>query len=235
MSTSRRRGTLSRPRALAALTLATALLAPAASFAFVLVCQDGYLVYKCNDGTIIPCSTTDDLGNTYQVDCSESLGGFACEGHGGLVGVVPSPDTFVAEYTGQLAIADLAGDGDVNSTVTATWVLTCQDQKAFTCDDDLQSCPKAFPVPDERCAQHGGAESSIVLLAFEPIVACDSVAMDLNQNGTSDCCEDYGAFSEYVTTVRNSCKAMGPPPGYVGCESLINVVKKIADLSTVCP
>ncbi|APR82184.1 Hypothetical protein A7982_07533 [Minicystis rosea] len=165
---------ISRSRALAALALTTAILAPAAGFAYTIVRDKGFDVYKCKDGTLITCIDFDDSGNSYQVDCVSGTGGErACEGHGGFVGITPDPikGTLVANYTGHLplaGLAGLAGDGDINSTCSATLVVVCKSGETFQCDDAEVSCPKSYDEANALCARRGGVESIDVYAAFQP-------------------------------------------------------------------
>ncbi|MCB9524003.1 MAG: hypothetical protein H6702_11650 [Myxococcales bacterium] len=73
--------------ALAALTFA---LLPATAGAVKLVCQGGYQVVQCNDGTIFTCTA-----GGQQIDCYDDATNMAayaqgCAEHGGLAGLVNS-------------------------------------------------------------------------------------------------------------------------------------------------
>ncbi len=96
--------------ALAALTLA---LVPATAGAVKVVCQGGYLVVECNDGTIFTCSA-----GGQQIDCYEDEANMAayaqgCASHGGLSGLVNSMECS-ADFADDVFTEDPgAGDDEV--------------------------------------------------------------------------------------------------------------------------
>ncbi|XXX73035.1 hypothetical protein WMF30_35835 [Sorangium sp. So ce134] len=143
---------------------------PGLSLAYTIECVNNYAVYKCNDGTIIECGSSEP-GNP-QIDCEAGFAAeVACGPYGGFASIeyLGGETALVAEYKGAWPIQGSDRAGEVNSIAHINLIATCEDGATFTCDDENVTCPGSVSELKRHCASSGGISSISVYLAFSPM------------------------------------------------------------------
>ncbi|MCK6547490.1 hypothetical protein L6R52_16700 [Myxococcota bacterium] len=216
------------------LTLAFLLTAvPAIGHAYTLECIESYLVVVCNDGSRCEC-----YGPNGQMDCVEGPAAvMCCEDAGGIAAIRPgnAEEPLACDYLGALAIPHAESSATLNATCFASWIGTCNDGTTYACDDRMQSCPRATTQVTQACAPRGGARSSQYVVRFTPMPpACESIALDLNRNTTSDCCEQFLSFADYVASLPSACFDRGVADGHATCRDVVASAVRRGDLRAYC-
>ncbi|CAM3537074.1 hypothetical protein G4177_28160 [Corallococcus sp. ZKHCc1 1396] len=156
-------------RVLPLLALAFAI-APVASWAYKVECQNDFLVYVCGNGTVIRCL----YDMNHQTDCDDDpvIATIACAGNGGFVRFDHSPGTTtVAEYMGNLDLAELQctdcdNGGNPIPIVTGSWTGMCQDNTEASCNEIEESCFVKAMQFESECESRGGVKASFWHLDF---------------------------------------------------------------------
>ncbi len=143
------------------------------SWAYVIVCSNGYDVYRCGDGTEVRCFSE----GTYQIDCPADvdLGSISCAEHGGLTSVGPGSGTGVTDYKGTLDFSRLACSncsGEPPPISYAGWLASCSGKATMACADTDPNCRSKQSAFKALCAQLKGEMKSFWHIDFTPQLAC---------------------------------------------------------------
>ena len=143
-------------------------LAPSTSQAHIIISNNGFDVYLCNDGTTMSCFSP--VGNfTFQVNCNNlfTSGSIACAYHGGFASMGHSSGREASNYLGEFDLASMGCtdcEGIKAPDSYAQWLGICSGKTntSLTCSETDASCFSKQDAFQKSCS----SSSSNTLTSF---------------------------------------------------------------------